>query len=364
MKKTKTKYDFIADLLETQKINHSQKKQFLKMVIYELNKDFLDKEEIKKRLIEKEIERKISINENKNESGNKKKPNPKHVADFMSLFNRRDGFKYLTHDYDEDGEFDILKYLEDSKKIFNEKTKKLSIPKSLYKLTEQFAFDPNPKWKGKDVNYEDIELGEGWSLEKWKEWSKENQLHHPIRHDKFCNVINSFRRITRIEKPNLEIIVNKCIDYVFKSEKNEFQIIIKDLDKADLYTHVGFFINALKIIFEEIKQRSDSKDKKHISIRFERESIDDYFLRKIIIHHKNSYPTKELGILNKEWREGKGNMGNIEKKLAGYCHWSVETKIEDKPIRINILKDDITPEYEENILNAQGFTHILVFYYK
>lgn len=57
MEKTKTKYDFIAELLDTEKMNSSQKERFLKRVVDELNKDFSDKKEIEKRL--REIEKKL-----------------------------------------------------------------------------------------------------------------------------------------------------------------------------------------------------------------------------------------------------------------------------------------------------------------
>ncbi len=83
-----------------------------------------------------------------------------------------------------------------------------------------------------------------------------------------------------------------------------------------------------------------------------------------MITHYNSFPLKELDVVLKEWNE-KGNMGKIKEKLHGYCHWSIETLIEDKPIRVNLLRDKKTLEYEviENIMPT-GFNHILTFYYK
>ncbi|HPX75425.1 MAG TPA: hypothetical protein PLW77_02455, partial [Bacteroidales bacterium] len=60
----KSKYDFIIELLETQKMNSSQKERFLKGVVNELNKDFTDKDEIKNRL--KKIEEKVNNKETKN----------------------------------------------------------------------------------------------------------------------------------------------------------------------------------------------------------------------------------------------------------------------------------------------------------
>ena len=120
-------------------------------------------------------------------------------------------------------------------------------------------------------------------------------------------------------------------------------------------------------IFEEIKKRTENKKQRKISIKYERGVEDEYFLRKLIITHYNSFPTKELDVLCKEWQssDDKGVMGGIKINIIGYCNWSVETIIEGKAVRINILRNENTPE-KENINEASvvGFTHILTFYYK
>ena len=58
-------------------------------------------------------------------------------------------------------------------------------------------------------------------------------------------------------------------------------------------------------------------------------------------------------------------MGKIGEKIQGYCHWSVVTKIEESPIKVNILKEKDTPDHEQaDSSEAVGFTHIFTFYYK
>jgi hypothetical protein len=295
----------------------------------------------------------------------KSEPKPKDVAIFMSLFNQREGLKYLTHDFDEDGKFDVGEFWINSYKVFKENANKLFIPQSLWRIIKQFAFSDKkpPKWNSISENYDDKkELALGWTSLEWQEWSKDNNL-HPIRNEKYKEVINDFRRITRIESPNLERLVDKCLETIFKNEKGNFVITKKDLSKADFYTHVVRFKVALETVFEEIKKRTDTKEKRKISITYERETENDYFVRKVLITHYNSFPSKELDVLLQEWQSTKGSMGRIRGKLEGYCYWSVETVIDDKPIRINILKDKETLEYEP-IEKAEGFTHILTFYYK
>lgn len=370
----KNKYDFIKEILESKKMTPAQRERVLLLTMKEIKSENSKDEELIRRLeeVEKKIKdfynnQKIKI-ENKSSSIEKKnfsEPNPKHVADFMSLFNQRDGLKYLTHDYDENDNFEINKFLISAHSVFTESTMKLKIPQSLWRIVKQFAFDSQQtEWTSISENYKkDVPVKIGWATKELRNWSKQNLL-HPIRNEEYEKMIRSFKRITRIEKYNLEKLIHSTIEDIFKDELEEFVIETNNLEKADFYSHVGFLKSALETIFEEIIKYSTIFEQKKISISYERSSSDDgYFLRKVIITHHNSFPTKELKVLLKEWQE-KGNMGKIKEKLRGYCHWSVETMIEDNSIKVNILRDKETPEYEEIKSNINGFTHILTFYYK
>ncbi|MBK9402196.1 MAG: hypothetical protein IPN36_15560 [Bacteroidetes bacterium] len=198
----KDKYDFIQELLENKKLTTSQRERILFLVSYELKKDNIHGVELSSRLERIENELGLFINdessiENVNKSGknvnnlmdfeqefidksdllitdgfnylnpnnqfekisqSKKNAivaNPKHVADFMSLFNKRDGLKYLTHDYDEKENFDIESFLLKAKNTFDEKTKApFSIPTSLWRIVEQFAFSKEPSWTAISETYD------------------------------------------------------------------------------------------------------------------------------------------------------------------------------------------------------------------
>jgi len=285
--------------------------------------------------------------------------NPKHVAQFMSLFNQRDGLKYLTHDFDESGEFDRKSFLEQIRKVCTENFEQLEIPQTLKELINQFAFEKEPKWMAFDNQYNPKEITSGWSAPEWEE-TKAGKL-HPIRLSQFAEIIKDFKRTTRIESPNLDVLIKK----VFADES--FEIEKKDLSKADFYTHVGEFKSALETIFEEIQKRSDTPDKKKVSVEYKKRFSDEYAVREIIISHHNSFPTRDdENNLIKEWLSlEKGNMGKIAKHLQGYCYWSVVTKINDKPMKVNILREKDTPEQEEvDATVATGFTHILTFYHQ
>lgn len=376
----KLKVDFISDLLAHKNISVAEKERLFGLTKDEIQKIGNDDslKEIIERIERLEKEQVTQIDaapspantELLEKSTKKISPlaNPKDVATFMSLFNQRDGLKYLTHDYDEDGDFGIEEFLLSRKKVFNEITYGgINIPTSLWEIVNHFAFLVNPKWSSISTDYKvpvnNITMG--WSSKELIDWSKQTKL-HPIRNEKYKKVINDFRRITRIESPNLETLVENTIDKVFSDKKNDFNIETTNLSKADFYTHVGRLKDALETVFEEIKKRTDDEKKKKIRIEYQRETEDDYFVRKILITHYNSFPPKELAVLLGEWRNlNKGSMGKIGKNMQGYCHWSVVTQIEGNPLKVNILKEKDTPDHERvDPSEAVGFTHIFTFYYK
>lgn len=285
--------------------------------------------------------------------------NPKDVATFMSLFNQRDGLKYLTHDFDETGNFNMNKFQAQTRKVFGEHLGTLHIPQTLSDLLTQFVFETNPQWNAFDKEYNPKFITSGWSAPDWQ-ISTVGGL-HPIKQPQRAEVIKDFKRITRIESPNLETLVDK----VFADET--FAIEKRDLSKADFYTHVGQFSSALQTIFEEIQQRGDTDEKKKVSVEYKRAgACDDFFIRNVVITHHESYPTRDDEDLIKDWLAlEKGNMGKIAGLLKGYCHWSVITKIGEKPVKVNILREKGTPETEEvDASEVKGFTHILTFYYQ
>lgn len=377
----KNKYDFIQEILANGRVTPAQKERILLLSIQELKKEesivleklkeiesFYHKNDILRRIEDSLNALKSEKNTGRSASHDNKiipEPNPKHMADFMSLFNQRDGLKYLTHDYDENSEFDIDKFLISANNIFNYYTQELNIPQSLWRIVKQFAFDSKQtEWTSISSDYKKpLPITVGWATKELREWSKKYKL-HPIRNEEYERIINDFKKITRIESPNLEILINQVVEEIFKSEIKSFSFDKIDLTKADFYSHVGFLKKALEVIFEEIKKRSDSLSKKRIAIKYERSISDDgYFIRKIKIVHYKSYPEKELKLILEEW-QNKGNMGKIQYNLSGYCHWSVETVIEGVSQRVNILKENHISEYEPLEYEAEGFTHILTFYYK
>jgi hypothetical protein len=358
---SKTKMDFIADLLNSKILEPAYKEKFFLLAFEEIKNSEKDDKKIWKEIDALKMALNARLKESEEESvtaGFIPKHKPKDVADFMTLFNKRDGLKYLTHDFDEVGTFEIETFLKRAQKIFftNTRKDKFSIPKKLYEIINQFAFSSDPDWTNSDKQI----VNSGWSTNEWINWSKKNKL-HPIRHEGFKEIINSFRQLIRIESPVLENQIQKIITKVFDGN-NSFSIEQNSLSKADFYTHVPSFEKAITAIFELMKLREDNRN---IEISYDRSTDGDYFVRKLILNQIGAGPTKELDVLVSEWKSEKGAMGGIRNNLYGFCNWSVETIIEEKAVRINILKDENTNEIEFlTPLSVDGFKHILTFYYR
>jgi hypothetical protein len=370
----KTKGEFITELLSNSKLSVNNREKILKLSAKEFEKHYDEQRSIDTKIddleervekVEQSIIKPFFLPSEEAENEAWKLPNPRHVADFMSLFNQRNGLKYLTHDFDENSDFKVNEFLRSANTVFKEKTAKLNIPTSLWKIVQKFAFDSKQaEWTSISEDYKNfISLKTGWATKELRDWSKQNNL-HPLRNKEFEKVINDFKRITRIKDPNLEKLINTTLEGIFEKELKNFEIEKVLLSKADFYTHVGYLKTAFETIFKEVKEQSDTPEKKKISIKYERETSNEgYYLRKILITHHNSYPQKELAMLINEWKE-KGSMGKVVKNLSGYCHWSIETIIDESPTRVNILKENDTPNHEVLTFIPHGFTHVLTFYYK
>jgi len=322
------KITFITELLNSKKIDASQKERLFLLTASELENNISnDNEEIIKRIAE--IEKKIVNFEDFPNSKNKgsksivqnkisirrpilkKEHRPKDVADFMYLFNKRDGLKYLTHGFDETGKtFNIEEFLSASKAIFDTQTKKLKIPSELFSITNQFAFAENPEWEN---------ITEGFSSFKWIDWSKKNQL-SPFQNKEFEKIINIYRSLIRIESPDLDVIIKNIANEVFSS--SDFEIKYSRLDKADFYTFTKTFKKAITSIFEIInKKKFQDGTTNKIDVTYQGKTNENYYELSLIITHINSFPSKDFDQLHPEWKSEKGTIGQIRENLIGYCDY-------------------------------------------
>lgn len=307
----------------------------------------------------------VSNRENEQEESIKAKHSkmhkPKDVADFMKLFNDPDELKFLTHDFDlPDQKFDARSFLFKARNVFSDYTRKYEIPDSLYQVIRNFAFEKSPKWwfNGQTIK-------QGWSTPEWLAWSE--QYGHPLNNSDFATTIQSFREVTRIKSwatPLQKIVksaVNKKLNFSFKLE-------YIDLNNADFYTQADYLRKALEEIFEEIRQYPDCP---LVSIKYDRQTVDNYRHRIIKICQHGSYSNKPLQEVIEKYRQQKGGqLGTIRKNLFGYCDWHIETIWAGQSARVHFLREpmisnDVEVEIEDlDERELPGFTHTLIFYYR
>lgn len=289
---------------------------------------------------------------------------PKDTAKFLSLFNKRDGFKYLTHSYEDiNSPFSYEKLINDFKQVFNTATKKLKVPISLYSLVRYFIFGQEDGKHQYWMSYRTKEKQQGsWSNDEWKQWASDKQS-SPIENEEFKKCIEEFRHNTRIVPPDLKNMVDITIKDVNK--QNRFKIEEIELEKADFLAFVPALSSAIKTILSQMcSERYYGYP--NICISYKRATLDsDFMMRTIAITQKNSYPLNPLiDVKNKMYNQEGGDFSEIRRKLCGNCNWSIETIWDGKPLRWNILTDTNHSEIEEIHESAvTGFTHILTYYY-
>ncbi len=109
---TMNKYDFIADLLEKEKLDLSQKERVIKLIVNELKTDGINQIEIEERIkqIEHMLSLKISMGKKGENIGDSSTQSdlpdyidPTQLSKFLSAYNQDPMLKYTCHEIDMDG---------------------------------------------------------------------------------------------------------------------------------------------------------------------------------------------------------------------------------------------------------------------
>jgi len=325
---------------------------YLDMVRSLLNTQLTDKQ---KRRLNRLMSR-DSSGEMKGESDSKTEKttilNPRVTAEFLSLFNKEQGFKYLTHDFVPGSDWDYERIVSVAKSALKKfDTKK--IPVSLNMVMRAFVYGENG-WI--DGNNHKIE--ENYASEQWKKWS--NKTHkHPINNPDSKEIIQLFRKTIRIESPQLDSVIREIA-----SDYETLHVTQQELTSLDFYTYVKVFRQIVRMIFSDIAKRSGdiiAEVRVAGNVEFE----DEYDLHAITITHIGSFSSHNLleAVNRLRENEDSGDFGSLRKEMYGFCDWSVESIWNGEPMRWNILKTDEIPDIE-NIDDTDGFSHILTFYRK
>ena len=297
------------------------------------------------------------ITPNKLKEGNTKKEkkelihSPKDTALFLSLFNRREGFKYLTHNYDNNS-MSLSEMLQHIKIVYEEEKRGKIIPESLKSLL--FNFLNGKYW----LDSEGKKCTDGYWNSSWMEWSETNNGKHPITDiGGMETTIQRFRHTVRVIAPDLEQMVNR-IAVKFPS----LHISMSNLDRADFYTNVFILNSRLSEIFRDI---NDHANQKHIEVFVEYipDIVGAFFLHRIRITQIASFSAKSIEDVLRKYDSTGGFFYENAEKLKGYCNWSVESLWNGEPFRWNILDDTgVEKIVRIDADDVKGFTHILTFY--
>ncbi len=348
------KYDFIKLMLKSRNLSVNDKKRLVLLATKEIeNTDRIAKEDETKSPKGAEPTVKEQVHA------------PKDTAAFLSLFNREDGFKFLTHDFDPESEMEYSQLVKLARDTFMSAKEKYDIPKSLYALMYTMLY--GGKKDGKDRTWMDSNRkfhSENFACKKWTQWAQENPKIHILTNESFKKVLMAFRSTIRVVQSSSES--DSRLETIIKrqSKKHADLSITSDcLEDADFYTYVHYLEKGITFILNDMSKYS--KESPKIKISFESSLNGDYKLCVIKITQYGSFSTKSLDEVKSKFHDGGGDFFSIKNILCGYCNWTVESKWGDKDMRWNILDDTGKDETEElPSADIPGFTHILTYYSK
>jgi hypothetical protein len=277
----------------------------------------------------------------------------KAIADLLQLFVREDGFKNLTHD---SGREDFLRYLCHARSlILNYKG---LVPDHLYRLL--FGFVYGPVWVDRHNNEHTFHC----SCEECLSWSMNNQGKHPLfdldSPELFHTEREEFKHSVRVISPDLE-------DFVINNVPDHRLLETDRLSGAQFYTDTNRLYTVIKKIFDMMSDSryGNNKDIKVSFIRGEKDP-DGYRISKILIEQVGSFSPAPMDDVLSKIQAGGGDLGSLKSLMEGYYLWSIESKWQNTPARLNILTADEFDAPKERLSSdeATGFRHVITIYHK
>ncbi len=370
----KNKYDFITDLLETQKLNVAQKERILKLASKELNNTDSSTSEIEERL--KIIEEKLGFSEpdiiddkiedqNSTTSDTANIPpnyfNPSELYKYLFAYNQNSILKSTCHEIDSDELESIIEYCGTKEYVFE---------KHLEKIIE--AFDQHNKkyfaqgkltsfirgyLTGKD--YYGKPLSEGWSSNKisfsWsspelKDWSINNKNVPPNIDEGLMNRIENTGY--ELGKPVLlrngdlisgfnDLVIHFKKQFHIRRDNSLRNIIIRENetkkwdnqidfditpegfpDRVEFFTNVDKLVNAYNGVIKLILEQNET-NKPEVKLTL----IEGPSGITFSILHKNSLFGKSVRNLTD--RPGQTYANLIRLHLNGLCNFYVNADFEN-----------------------------------
>ncbi|MGL2986419.1 hypothetical protein ACSVH5_02385 [Flavobacterium sp. RSSA_27] len=414
----KNKISFITELLDSKKIQASQKERLFQLTANELKKNEERDEKILSEIeaIKKQLtnisEGKVNITESgashppdsegttkpSGSSKNSKYHNPKIISVFLKNFRENTNLKFSTHIWDSIEKYaDIDTFiigLEADKKNFKF-SNLFNHNADLYNLINYFLYKPKqeivdgiPKYGWPNLN----EIKIGWQfpgslLIDWCRKNYDNQLDSsnfkfPMQFSLPQNLkpkkriggitISTFENVVNVFKNEIEFRDN----YLYEEIEKKRNMIIPDfkvesfesLKGIQFYTYTRGVTLAIGRIFEMFKKNEIAK-----TITINATLHDNIFT--LTITQNDSFPTKKIDLNNLKNFIG-GDTNDIIKNVFSLCDYSIISKFkiingEEKMGEFKILFNDAeydlkslisNPEFITIEDNVEGFTHQFKFY--
>ena len=388
------KYEFIADLLENNKLDTSQREKVFKLIANELKIEGNTQIQIEKRI--KKIEDKIRDSQNLKQQKNigvienrqVDMPgfiDPIHLSNFLIAYNKDPILKYTCHEIDEDGlisilelcemeEFELEKYHLKIASLFKELSNEHTIPKNIWTLIYSYLNG------GKEWSSDKIKLN--WQSHELLEWSKRNKGFVPspdnslisttnnigfdflpFKSKVFDNTIGSFSSLV-IHFKNLFHIradnsLKKMIEIVNVSNGWDSKIkftVSMFRDNVEFFTDVDKLLQSYKKIISIIIDVSDIHSLDRPIVELSLNEVNNKVL--FSIHHKNT--TYKKTIKNTLERIGQKHSELIKNQINGLCNLYIQADFDNNEFaRINLW--DGKERNAEIIDKVSGVNYQLIF---
>ena len=277
----------------------------------------------------------------------------KGISDFLFLFEKEDGLKFLSHDIQSSG-IDFIDYVYSCERMIIREGLSGKIPSDSFGLVKGFVFGPS--WRDfRGVSHEMF-----LASERCMSYYDTTGA-HPQNCDDFKDDIDAFKHSIRFRQGRLYSFLNEEMKEFFPS----LDITVKkNVKGADFYTGTRHLRDALS---EILASMNDFKEHPEVVVGYEEDenSNPEYVLCKLSIEQVGSYPSHTLERDMDKLHAGGGTLSNIRKSLEGYANWSVISRWNEgsAPKMWNILTDSDIPEVQDSA-EAEGFKHVITVYQK
>lgn len=279
----------------------------------------------------------------------------RHTVDFLGKFSEPEGFKYLTHRFDDDS-IDFLTIVNRCRvelvKYHN------MLPQNLFRLMYGFLY--GPEWSDA---YGRVHK-EHCACDKWVDWCIDNKGVHP--REAFKEHFEEFRNSVRIYNGTLDEYMQDLSDSGLY-QGIEIEVDERSLSRFDSYIDVQTFRRIVTSILKEISDFPTSSEYPAVRISCDKGELrgDGTKIDVIRIENAGSFPRQGRAQAKAHLDNGGGFLSSLSKLAEGNMLLSIETSWDGDPCRWNILRMDGEEEFVDiDRASATGFTYILRILHK